>query len=999
MNSDLLEKLKAGISDLLIRYPLYRFRKKSAGEYRLRVLVAAQKEYLFAALSQILPNGQLLDTRLEVTVCGAAPDDREALLNTIAPDLRRFVSIAGMDDITETTQPLAWLTFCSDFPGSGTEEWDYVLICDGHDVTGWSFDPAQLVAVMNGAAASVTFPERRRDIVNDRISEEKLRQIAFNTHYGYHKYNEPRATLEEIQASFEKEYNSNATLNNVLHIRSKLACCDILDKDLTVAARRFAAYMKEHPQIVGRLAVVEHNRWMMEKVMKGIQLQADPNQMYRRAGETTHSENRKWHACLLPCDYSGRLNADDWRADPADWRPELDPLDRMSLEVHHKCREIAKNNRKGIFKRLDFCVELIDEYSDSSMPDKAKAFAYLQSMHSAVSQMYQKKRIAAHRYDRSKQDLLKLLEGDVSNSANDIRQIINSIDRYLEPLREYIIDKDYKEQDYLMVEQIPFALTHRSRMVLVKFFDIDGKDCQFAPWQLEPSAITYIGFADTASRLYKLQKKAVRIRNFLAYSCNKVAAQFHVLVDAGVSTDCCDSAVLTAHPLHSNERNEIIAVFEQILGGQMPDYMEMTDCDGALASVAQSYADSHGIGTFHVKESRICNSRGKSSSAEALLYPAPVKGITVLEMFEQAGAVLAGCESSRLSDLSNVYRQFWEVSQNTSNKWTDFCKFISDAYKEQKAERKYSLYKSRPKSALEERTVRMNAQVLKKLMPAIREMEEQQYLCGIRIEWIVGDTMALTFQIHGRQPADQMVERLSEITRDYKYNSSYHIKWIGDRPEIQVKKLSLRDARLPDNDKKEFKQLLRDLEKAHVINNLTISNDTVCLEFAADEFLFSLRNSGKVLEYYLYYTALQECQFDDAEVSWSFFHSNGEDAAENELDVICTKGTSSLFISAKYVNIETFKDSSFLNHVCYEVSGLAKDFGIRATRVLAAPRVPQFENGKLGHYVQRALSRGVYLLGDVCFEGKNLSRVLDRIARGDENWCQFLRDEAKPVRP
>ena len=144
MNSDLLEKLKAGISDLLIRYPLYRFRKKQGEHDRLRVLVAAQKEYLFAALSQILPNGQLLDTRLEVTVCGAAPDDREALLNTIAPDLRRFVSIAGMDDITETTQPLAWLTFCSDFPGSGTEEWDYVLICDGRDVSGWSFDPAQI---------------------------------------------------------------------------------------------------------------------------------------------------------------------------------------------------------------------------------------------------------------------------------------------------------------------------------------------------------------------------------------------------------------------------------------------------------------------------------------------------------------------------------------------------------------------------------------------------------------------------------------------------------------------------------------------------------------------------------------------------------------------------------------------------------------------------------------------------------------------------------------
>ena len=65
MDSELLKKLKAVISDLLIRYPLYRFRKGQADEYRLRVLLAAEKEYLVAALSQILPNGQLLDTRLE----------------------------------------------------------------------------------------------------------------------------------------------------------------------------------------------------------------------------------------------------------------------------------------------------------------------------------------------------------------------------------------------------------------------------------------------------------------------------------------------------------------------------------------------------------------------------------------------------------------------------------------------------------------------------------------------------------------------------------------------------------------------------------------------------------------------------------------------------------------------------------------------------------------------------------------------------------------------
>ena len=72
------------------------------------------------------------------------------------------------------------------------------------------------------------------------------RQIAFNTHYGCQKYYSPRASMEEIRADFEENYNSSSTLDNVLHIRSKLACCGILDADLTVAAHRFAVYMKEH---------------------------------------------------------------------------------------------------------------------------------------------------------------------------------------------------------------------------------------------------------------------------------------------------------------------------------------------------------------------------------------------------------------------------------------------------------------------------------------------------------------------------------------------------------------------------------------------------------------------------------------------------------------------------------------------------------------------------------------------------------------------------------
>lgn len=975
---------KTAICDLLQRYPLYRFRKGQDGQYLLRVLISVETDALPAALSQILPCGQLLDTRLEVTICGGDLDD----LLTSAPDLRRFVGINGT---SEMESPLACLTFPRDPSTICRENWDYVLT---HKDPGWPFDPEQLVAVMDDSGVCATFPDQRAGIISAPISEELLEQIAFNTHYGYQKYNAPRATLAEIEESHSNDYNRSSTLTNVMHMRSKLACCGILDDDLPTAARRFAAYMKDHPEIVGRLAVVEHNRWIMEKVLKGFRLPENPGRYFCKADDTTHSEKDHWHVCLVPCDSSHRLTADDWRAAPGRYRSELDPLDRMSLDVHHKCREIAETYREDIFADLASCKRNIEKHSGAL--DKATALAHLSSMHSAVSHMYQKKRIATYRFDQSKKALLNMLEGDDRNTAKRVRDNIKRIDKdYLKPLREYIIDKDYKELDYLMVQQIPFALTRKKQPVLVKFFDSGSNDCQFAPWQMEPRAVTYLGFIHDASQLPALEEKATHIRSFLRYSCNEVQDEYHVLTAPGVAVNGFNGTI-QLHSLSSAASEAIEDVLEEILGKQQPDYMEMTGLCPALSVAAPRYATRKNIGIFYVDD---CHMRS-ISNAEELEYPAPLKGITVREMFDQNGAVWGGCESAEMSDLSNVYRKFWNVSRNAKD-WDAFCNFISDAYNAQKVddEHTYTLYLADPAKAPQERTVTLNAQVLNKLLPIIREMEERQYLSGVRIEWIVGDTMKLTFQIRGTRkhegklPADRLAERLEEISANHTTETIYDIKWTGDKPEIQVKNLKMEKAILPSDHKDEYRQLLEKLNDAGVITGLRFDGDAATFDFTTDKFLFSLRNSGKVLEYYLYYTALQDCHFDDAEVSWSFYHSDKENSAKNELDVICTRGTTSLFISAKYVKLKRFEGTDFLNHVCYEVSNLADAFGIHAAKVLAAPNVPQFEDGKLGSSVRHALSRGVYLLGDKCFEDDNLGRVLDRIADGTEDWCQFLMDQ------
>ena len=192
----------------------------------------------------------------------------------------------------------------------------------------------------------------------------------------------------------------------------------------------------------------------------------------------------------------------------------------------------------------------------------------------------------------------------------------------------------------------------------------------------------------------------------------------------------------------------------------------------------------------------------------------------------------------------------------------------------------------------------------------------------------------------------------------------------------------------------EFEAILDALVDAGL---LTYNGSGAFYQAACEEVVACLRNSGKVLEYYIYCTVKFSPTFQNQAMSWLFRHNAGASAAKNEVDIICTAGHTPVFISAKNVTADSLGKNNFLNYVCYEVGWLADRFGSLGTKtILAAPNVPQFENGQRSDYVARAMSRGVYLLGDRCFEPGKLSKVLDLIVRDKKDWCEFLLGEKEP---
>lgn len=102
---------------------------------------------------------------------------------------------------------------------------------------------------------------------------------------------------------------------------------------------------------------------------------------------------------------------------------------------------------------------------------------------------------------------------------------------------------------------------------------------------------------------------------------------------------------------------------------------------------------------------------------------------------------------------------------------------------------------------------------------------------------------------------------------------------------------------------------LRALENAGLISDLRIrSNESVAFTFLDATIRKWLRDVGSALEMYTYKACLDTGLFDDVRVS-AIVDWNGEkaqkDSVTNELDVMCTRGVSTYFISCKTGSVQT----------------------------------------------------------------------------------------------
>lgn len=132
------------------------------------------------------------------------------------------------------------------------------------------------------------------------------------------------------------------------------------------------------------------------------------------------------------------------------------------------------------------------------------------------------------------------------------------------------------------------------------------------------------------------------------------------------------------------------------------------------------------------------------------------------------------------------------------------------------------------------------------------------------------------------------------------------------------------------------KRLLNELLRAGAIRELATDGESISFRFANGFMKELLTTVGMCLELLIYVSALESGRFDDVRMSVVFdwdgvLHGNFNDTT-NELDVVMTKGLSSVFVSCKSARPDT-RD-------LYEIDYLARRFGGRDANVVLATAVP-----------------------------------------------------------
>lgn len=454
------------VADFLHRNPLYPYvRKNDSGDSLLKVVLFGRSELRGAFFSQILSAAQILDNRLHLHII--APDASEFWMEcrSRAPMLERVILVNGDGSALEPeitghnargeVAPLAELTLeataqfspnalCQDGTGcllllepyndtvsfqicdlvNRTEERLLVGICQDRPLNENATGKNQLTDLRSFRSGGT-----------GRFEDTGIYQKALDLHVYYEKHYDQRISQDRILENFHSEKNNHYNLRS--SVRSALSIPYKLCSNEPDPAWFHREILEKKDQLLYRLIWLEHRSWQAHLILDGWQLNHDAfGDGLINNSFVQKNDQEKWHACLRGSDDTGCLPLTDWDWEKGDLSG-LDPLDRMSVEIHRSLTEKVRRHQDD----LNACLGKLK----SHLPP-----AQYQQVQNSVKQLREQVTNAEVGWARTCDELSwdksdGKLGPDIKNLLTLARELIDRNTR-----------RDYKKIDQSIIEAIPY---------------------------------------------------------------------------------------------------------------------------------------------------------------------------------------------------------------------------------------------------------------------------------------------------------------------------------------------------------------------------------------------------------------------------------------------------------------------------------------------------------------------------------------------------------------
>ncbi|MBR4882015.1 MAG: hypothetical protein IKU19_08775, partial [Clostridia bacterium] len=649
----------------------------------------------------------------------------------------------------------------------------------------------------------------------------------------------------------------------------------------------------------------------------------------------------KTHHCLVPSDVNGiRLPADHREWDKYETVEEIeqsdyDALDRASLTVHKIARD-RTNNKYTIGKIRSIVDYELGEIVDRLGGDTESSELTDPNVHTLKIEYEHFKEwignVLIHKNPNGLNGKMKKLQECFSLCGENIQEIVTVLRNELAVFVEYQNYTDYKAPDRTIIENLLWVKFDND-VTLLKMPSPSVKSNVLSALIIEPRKLVFLG-----------SEQPLYVDEFF---------EKH-----GDNTKVCFEKC----GMHSV--SEVLSVLTDMVKAEPYEKYVIDVTDGhpffvlAACQMAEKYPH---VGVIYCDPCAI-DCCGAVTITNIMNYPyAPVHrlktSISASEVFELYGGKERSDEDSYMFGLDAYMKKLWAFYQKYRDEWEMISTFFS-SFARGTSEFHLSNF---PTAHINTGTYKQQiaTDIFEKTgMPGIM-MQLQK--AGIIRNFRITKTQAfsiLFFEypiIHQGKYSDILPVKFNALLSNLgniplkcsiisKHNDTFDIDITSD---IKVFRHFDFDKFQNFDSNKEFEfahmeDPLRYLENEELISFLEFKqpskqNCTVSFTYTNSAIRDCLATAGNILEAYVWYEAAKSGFFDSVKTNYAFSWSNS--CVTNELDVVLTKGLSTLVCSCKTAKMTK-------EHL-YEVAELARRFSVNTKPVIIYSSDKSVENGKI----------------------------------------------------